>query len=178
MSDDDDEYYKDGGDDYEGGDDDDEKDYDEDQQYVGEEEDEPEEDQQQFVAGAKQYELAGGGIRSDVNLKSIKNPQERFRIIIASVASKINDNTPGKPFSRDDFTKMSDKVALTPFIQYKNPSAFVLGYYATRGGTQDMTQDMFSKAIDMLDVVNESKDIASPPDIIRYATFWREVLKG
>jgi hypothetical protein len=29
----------------------------------------------------------------------------------------------------------------------------------------------------MLDVINEAKEIASPPDIIRYATFWREVLK-
>ena len=174
---DDDEYYEDGGDDYEGGDDDEDKDQEDEQEYVGDEEDEEPAEEQQFVAGAKQYELAGGGIRSDVNLKSVKNPHERFRIIIASVASKINDNTPSKPFSRDDFTKMSDKVSLTPFIQYKNPSAFVLGYYATRGGTQDMTTDMFAKAITMLDIINESKDIASPPDIIRYATFWREVLK-
>lgn len=176
---DDDEYYEDGGDYYEGGDDDDkDEDKDEEQELVGEEEEEaPVEDEQKFVAGAKQFELAGGGIRSDVNLKSVKNPHERFRIIVAGVANRINDVIKEKPFSRDDFTRMIDKVAVTPFIQYKNPSAFVLGYYATRGGRENMTPALFEKALVMLDVVNETKEIASPPDIIRYATFWREVLK-
>ena len=176
---DDDEYYEDAGDDYEGGDDDDKDEgEDDEQELVGdEEEDVPIEEEQKFVASAKQFELAGGGIRSDVNLKSVKNPQERFRIIVAGVANRINDVMKEKPFSRDDFTRMVDKVAVTPFIQYKNPSAFVLGYYATRGGRENMTAALFQKALAMLDVVNESKEIASPPDIIRYATFWREVLK-
>lgn len=173
----DDEYYEDGDDEYKGDDDDkEEPEYGDDQEYVG---DEPEEqvEEQQFVAGIKQFELAGGGIRSDVNLKSVKNPHERFRIIIAGVANRINDLVREKPFSRDDFTKMSDKVSNTPFIQYKNPSAFVLGYYATKGGKQDITQERLAKAVAMLDIVNQTKDIVSPPDIIRYATFWREVLK-
>jgi hypothetical protein len=177
---DDDEYYEDGGDDYEGGDDDEDKDENEgdEEELVGDEEEEaPAEEEQKFVASAKQFELAGGGIRSDVNLKSVKNPQERFRIIVAGVANRINDVMKEKPFSRDDFTRMTDKVAVTPFIQYKNPSAFVLGYYATRGGRENMTPALFQKVLAMLNVINETKEIASPPDIIRYATFWREVLK-
>jgi hypothetical protein len=173
----DDEYYENGDEEYEGGEGDDDDKYEE-QEYVAEEEDEvPIEEEQQFVAGVKQFELAGGGLRSDVNLKSVKNPVERFRIIIAGVANTINDNLREKPFSRDDFIKMSDKVAATPFVQYKNPSAFVLGYFVTRGGTQDITIELLRRAIDMLPIVNQSKDIASPPDIVRYATFWREVLK-
>jgi len=178
---DDDEYYENGGNDYEGGsDNDDDKDENEndDEPLVGDEdENAPPEEEQKFVASAKQFELAGGGIRSDVNLKSVKNPHERFRIIVAGVANRINDVMTKKPFSRDDFTRMTDKVAVTPFIQYKNPSAFVLGYYATRGGRENMTPALFQRALAMLDVINEAKEIASPPDIIRYATFWREVLK-
>ena len=42
-------------------------------------------EEQEFKTEVKGFERAGGGVRSDVNLKMVINPYERFKIIIAIV---------------------------------------------------------------------------------------------
>ena len=140
--------------------------------------DEPEDEGREYVMGKADFDrVGGGGIRVDVNLKSVANPLEKFRIILGAIISEINTHE-GKIFTDDDRQIMTDKVASTPFIQYKNPAAYILGYYVTKGGTQDITDLLYGRAVSFLGTINNVKQVLTPPDIIRYAYFWRGTLNA
>ena len=134
------------------------------------------EERQEFQTERKGFERGGGGIRIDVNLRMISNPYEKFRIISTAVMNKINSHYPSS-FSMDDFGNISDKISSINFIEYKNPSAYVLGYYVTRGGREDVIEDRLERVDrNFLDVINETRTIVTIIDVIRYGAFWREVL--
>lgn len=136
------------------------------------------EEVQEFKTEIKGFERAGGGIRSDVNLKLVSNPYERFKIIVTAVANKINTSIKSRPLSNDDFYNLQDKIMTMKSVQYKNPSAYVLGYYVTKGGKKDIIEErLIQVESEMLAVVNETSEIVTIIDVIRYAYFWREVLE-
>ena len=54
--------------------------------------------------------------------------------------------------------------------EYKNPTCFVFGYIATRGGSK-IYYDILIKLYKIIDKVDETKNIRDV-DIIRYFTLW------
>ena len=124
-------------------------------------------------------ERAGGVIlgcwNTDKDGKPLKTqtPLGRFCLFIYAISYGIKADC----HSIDEegiktLLSLSQKI---PRVEFKNPTAFVLGYIATRGGRYNITRDSLSsvwKCYQQMHNINKDESITEE-DIIRYARFWR-----
>ena len=79
--------------------------------------------------------------------------------------SKCNFKIPG-----DQIQTLLDKSQTLPRVQFKNATAFVLGYLATAKGTRNITKDTLNNVWACYESIAGIKDSSiTKPDIIRYA---------
>jgi len=116
--------------------------------------------------------LIQGGTLGDLQKKALRElatPEERFQVYIDAISRKLNGDGVVN-ISQDDINAMLDAVPSVTGIKYKNPTAFILGYLASRGG-MNMNRDRVIKIIK--DVVPYVKDGGvEGPDVVRYARYW------
>lgn len=124
------------------------------------------------------YERAGFGgnvneYLSDINMdekQRAKSPEDRFIMNINAVATSLN-------ISDSDKIKLFDMVESQKInnIAYRNPTAFILGYLASKDGSRVISKKEVEKVFDLLALQNNPG--VKNPDVIRYLRFWL-FLKG
>ena len=102
-----------------------------------------------------------------------QTPLGRFCLKVDAVSRNINSTC---RFSLPDeqIQTLLDKSQELHRVEFKNPTAFVLGYLATGKGTIGITKTSLSnvwKCYESTDGINKDLSIREP-DIIRYARLW------
>ena len=97
----------------------------------------------------------------------------RFCLAVDAISRKINEKNVvnlGNPQIQILLTK-SQELRL---VEYKNPTAFVLGYISTSGGNHGITKKSLELAWKCYKSYTDTKKTKSvqKPDIIRYARMW------
>lgn len=117
------------------------------------------------VGGYDQTNVLGelGTTEGDVDLR---DPLQRFTQFTKTVAQEmISQGVIG--LKRPDIRYIIDQIQYIPNVKYKNPTAFVLGFWIIKHGTID--KDRVRKLIPSLESLTYPvKDY----DIIRYANLW------
>lgn len=110
----------------------------------------------------------GDGRRENIPL------EDRFMITLDAVSRGLaEDNTAN--ISEADINIMLEKASSIENLKYKNPTAFILGYLASEGGRSLKKQVVHNVITKVLPKVAGNGGI-TPPDVIRYARYWKEYL--
>jgi len=150
----------------------------------------------------KDRQRAGGSINTcwdigiDGEKKKIQTPLGRFCVSVDGFARGMGDVC---NISDDDIRRLLDRSQRLNRVQYKNPTAFVLGFLATQGGTVSVnkeslrrtwqcycqkicnskTSSCYNSCVQSSIGFNEDEsrghglnNIVQKPDIIRYARLW------
>lgn len=125
-------------------------------------------------AGGRLGTTIVGGIIGDIQQKmsrELSTPDERFKIYVDSISRKLNlDDI--LSISNQDIDVMLDKADLVKGIQYVNPTAYILGFMATRGGR---SMDNIHKIIKKLPMIGDAG--VEAPDVVRYSRYWTMYLR-
>ena len=130
-----------------------------------------EDDDQEFMAERNAFMRAGAPVLiGSTSLKNVTNPIEKFKTIVNAVYNKVKDTL---QMGTGDIVDMTENIARINNIQYKNPGAYVLGYFVTKGGGE-----ISKRRLDLAEtVMDEIKgEGITLPDVIRYAVFWQDVI--
>ncbi|CCV02041.1 hypothetical protein IIV25_023R [Invertebrate iridovirus 25] len=143
-----------------------------------EEEDDIYENQVEFLAERNAWDRIGGadiglGLGGAINLKkSGYTNSEKFKLIALATINIINDQDTDRTLSLPEITHLLSLADKVPDFEYKNPSAFVMGYLvASQSDYQRITinQDVLN------DIIQINKDIEDQlfskiedVDIVRY----------
>jgi hypothetical protein len=104
-----------------------------------------------------------------------KNSTDQFYTLVDAAFNLMLQNEIGF-ISDSDYKFIIDKIQTIDKPGYKNPVAYILGYYASNGGN-NMSEKNIGMVFDSLKNIN-SLSIEYPifkiskPDVIRYARFW------
>jgi hypothetical protein len=119
--------------------------------------------------------LSGGGEigkrLEDINKKLFRlalEPLEKFKVLVSIMYSKYRDDL---HLSNRDFDILVEKADFIDNIQYKNPLAYIFGYYVLEKGKIDKRR-FDTLCTNILNTV----DYIKPPDVIRYARLWLELI--
>jgi hypothetical protein len=113
------------------------------------------------------------GMFSDENVRT-RDPLELFRRKVRAISLQINDKFPGV-LPRPDINNMLIKAETISHIDFKSPTAYVLGYIASNGGTkinEKSVDYVFKNIIPFVNDPVKESDFVKEPDVIRYARFW------
>lgn len=110
-----------------------------------------------------------GEFLSDVMIegKSARSssPEDRFMKFVNAIATELN-------LSFNDIRKILETIESQKInhIAYRNPTVFVLGFIASRGGSNVIYKSEVERVFEMLP---KFKDLEiHPADVIRYMRFW------
>jgi hypothetical protein len=109
-----------------------------------------------------------------------KNPTEQFYELVNAVFYKLKES--GISFISDlHFQDIIDGVAKINKPEYKNSTAYILGYYASGfgNGISDDNMNAVFRVLPQVNTLANEYPICriSKPDIIRYARMWRLIPK-
>ena len=104
--------------------------------------------------------------------KILLNPVDKFRIKVNAVARNLSE-WDSIYLSNGAIRMILEKVLQLQDVEYKNATAYVLGYVATEGG-QKLTSKGFKWVVNKLLPHVEDKSVLEP-DIIRYARLWENI---
>jgi len=104
--------------------------------------------------------------------REMLDPLQIFQIQVDAVSRHLKDQKIKKPLDERDIQKMIEKSNVLPHINYKNPTAYVLGYIASNGGSR-ITQEQFNNSSKLLEYVYDTSVLE--PDILRYARLWMTI---
>jgi hypothetical protein len=102
------------------------------------------------------------------NLKSARNPKEKFSIILSATLQKMAS----RDITENDKSAILESVGNRDDIIYKNPAAYILGYIGSRGG-RGITKDSMERAFNNIG----SAVGVEEPDVVRYSVFWVNMTK-
>lgn len=137
-------------------------------------------DQPEFLAERGAWNRVGGidiglGLGEAINLKkSGYTINEKFKLIALATINIINElNFESVSFSTPQITHILSLVEKIPDFQYKNPSAFILGYMValhSNYSTLKINKDMLKTAIEIYtEIEDQLFTKIGEDDIIRYA---------
>lgn len=110
----------------------------------------------------------------DINKRSAISPEDRFLINTDAFCRRINSENIAR-LTDTDINTILEKTTEIPQLRYKNFVAYVLGYIATQGG-KTLKVDNVRKVIEnVLPRVGDEGGVY-PPDIVRYARYWKDIL--
>ncbi len=98
-----------------------------------------------------------------------KNPEDKFKLVTEAVVNSLSPAYIARDSIGDLFMN-ADKLA---HIKFKNPTAYVLGYIASNGGTGFNIASV-NKAYKAVGAVQDRSVL--PPDIIRYGRLWQRLI--
>jgi hypothetical protein len=140
-----------------------------------------------FEAEAKAFERAGPSGKLSELLSSptvledsgkkgrdVISPEDRFLINTDAMCRRLNAENIVK-ISESDITNMLEKTQQIVGLKYKNHVGYILGYIASQGGKSLNVDQVKFVVKNILPHVEEDSGI-SPPDVVRYARYWREYL--
>lgn len=129
------------------------------------------EEEQELIAERKAFERVGVSMAS-----TAKTPKEKFKNVVSSIFYKLKTQL---NFSDTDLTNILDPVDKISKIQYKNQTAYILGYYVTKGGRDKLinTRSMVDRLDRAESAIDDSDPSITRADIIRYSVFWNEIKK-
>ena len=180
-----DEYSEEGGDygdEYEDGE---EGSADEDDDYSDEDEYEDEyEGESKVQIGFKDLERLGGGVvvpwatDAEGNPLKTQTPFGRFTLKVDAIARNIDSECTTIGLSNNDIQTLLDTSEKLKHVEHKNPSGYILGYLATQGGRKQISRDSLKSVWTCYQKLRRKDDTVKEPDIIRYSTLWRELIKN
>lgn len=121
------------------------------------------------------FERTGGGLlgtKGEKEKKHLQDPIEKFSVAVDAISRLLNDVS-GITIEQKDIDKMVESAYLLKNIEFKNPSAYVLGYLASKGGRnieKSTVDNVFKKAL------SHTKGVLEP-DVIKYAKLWLKLGK-
>jgi hypothetical protein len=147
---------------------------------------ESEEEGQTFRPSIKAYERVGlpgaaigallGTIMTD-NLedlqkninRAVQDPTDRFIILVNAISRKLMSTEVIK-INEDELVSILLKIKEIKNVGCKNPTAFILGYIASKGGSK-ITKNSANKVFEILRKL-DNRDSIKEADCIRYARYW------
>ena len=111
---------------------------------------------------------AFGELQKHIN-KLVQEPEERFAIYVDAISRSFNGRQ-GVTISEDDIVAMLMKIRRLQYVDKKNPTAYILGYLASNGGSR-MDKKRVNEVITKILIYSEDSSVL-PPDVIRYARLW------
>lgn len=96
--------------------------------------------------------------------KGLMDPLQKFTIFVSNIARNIDI------VSEEDINFMIDSASKLEYVQYKNPTAYILGFLATQN-KKELTKKNLDKVVNNVlpQVQDQSIKIE---DIIRYSRLW------
>lgn len=101
-------------------------------------------------------------------------PEDRFLINVDALCRRMNSDGISK-ITETDINTMLEKTTIIPGLRYKNYIAYVLGYLASQGGKTLKPEQVKLVISKVLPQVAKDGGV-EPPDVVRYARYWREFL--
>jgi len=127
------------------------------------------------TSGRLNMTLIQGGTLGELQKKAMKElatPEDRFQLYVDAISRKLNgDNIMN--VSQTEIDAMLDAMPMVPNIQYKNPTAYILGFLATAGGRKISVSKIKTIIEEVLPQLPESG--VEAPDVVRYARLWMNV---
>ena len=112
------------------------------------------------------YERIGYGFEDEFGDSSVQTPHINFMKNVSGFIQNLIEEGVNMSTKIDDIYNRTKDL---PNIQYKNPYAYVLAYFATGGGRNELTQESFKNAVKLIHVAKGSN--ITEPDIIRYSRY-------
>jgi hypothetical protein len=106
------------------------------------------------------------------SLRHAANPQEAFKIRLGKAFDKYSTSL---GMARNELDTMNVPITLMDHVEFKNPIAYMLGYYVLNKGTGEIDKPRFTKASNFLDQISITESFVAE-DIIRYAIYWQTSL--
>lgn len=111
-------------------------------------------------------------------LKEMTNMTEQFKVRVEAAVGRLSFRG---CLQDGDLLSIMEPINDLPFVQFKNATAFVLGYIASNGG-RSISKALVDKAIRCREEMTmpsvQFEDIVTDKDIIKYAVYWKDVIKG
>ena len=128
------------------------------------------EDETRFLAEYNARDRLGGVMEDElIKTRDMKDPVQRFAAFVQVVTRSMNAQNIVS-ISRKDLNFVVEKALKVPAARFKNPTAFVLGYWLTRDSDYtELNNEKFKKLVPNL------KDLDYPVrsyDAVRYANLW------
>jgi hypothetical protein len=103
--------------------------------------------------------------------QATQDPLERFRRNVNAIAKNMSNF--GYVIQKDSIQQMIEKANKLEVIEYKNPTAYILGYLVLDNGK--ISNELFTKVVTQILPHVTEKDSILKPDIIRYAVLWQNL---
>jgi hypothetical protein len=97
--------------------------------------------------------------------------EDRFLINVDSISRKLNSEEITN-LTENDINIMLEKSQFILGLKYKNPTAYILGYIASKGGTNLDPVNVKFVINKILPKIDKDAGI-EPPDVVRYARYWK-----
>jgi|TARA_B100001094_G_C18096913_1_gene753490 hypothetical protein len=102
--------------------------------------------------------------------RTLQDPLERFQVFVDAISRDLMGQNIS--LDEDDIQKMIETARTLDKIKYKNPTAYVLGFIGSRGGS-DISKASIEYAIKKaLPLTSEGESSVQPEDVIRYSRLW------
>ncbi len=126
----------------------------------------------------KDRERAGGIIGcwltgADGRPLKTQDPRGRFCLKVDAICRNIDSNCKFMSISEDQIQFLLNKSQNLKRVEFKNPTAFVLGYRATDGGVRKSAKVSGNAVWKCYSDIMNSDESIKQPDIIRYARLWK-----
>jgi hypothetical protein len=118
-----------------------------------------------------------GGIIGDLQKKMMRemaSPEERFAQYVDAISRRLNGEDIVS-ISNPEIDTMLDKIPSIAAVRYKNPTAYILGFLASRGGRVMDRDKVVDIITNVLPLIGDSG--VEGPDVVRYARYWTMYLK-
>lgn len=96
------------------------------------------------------------------------DPLDRFKTVVDAKARNLMDSS--VYITETDISTLMQTANKLKHVHYKNPSAYLLGYIASNGGSKIVKKQFDYTVNTALPLVNDSSVL--PPDILRYSRLW------
>ena len=108
--------------------------------------------------------------------QATQDPLDRFRRNVDAIARYLDSCDEVENIDEKSIDEMIVKAADLNSVEYKNPTAYVLGFLATEGGNI-LSKEKFNYVINSVLPHAKSDDSVSvlPADVIRYSRLWQNL---
>ena len=126
----------------------------------------------EYMTEIKAHERSSFMYAKPTSLKNVAMPREAFKIRLNNAFDKSIRLLKG--LHKDDIQRMIEPLWSIEHIEFKNPVAYMLGYYVVVGNRID--RGRFDIVKRELENITTQRNEITPTDVIRYAYYWINVL--